>query len=77
MNAEYQHSTDANMTVEKESGHAPMSMKQLELRASIAEEMNPQKRNTMEDCHIFFQPGTWMKNHSSIHTAKNNFDELA
>jgi len=29
------------------------------MRTSIAEEMNPQRRNTMEDVHVMYQPGTW------------------
>lgn len=29
------------------------------MRTSIAEEMNPQRRNTMEDVHVLHQPGTW------------------
>ena len=26
---------------------------------SIAEEMNPTRRSTMEDCHVALTPGTW------------------
>jgi len=31
----------------------------LSMTVSTYEEMNPRRRSTMEDCHVFHAPGTW------------------
>ena len=37
----------------------------MNMRISTAEQMNPTKRNTMEDCHVSLQPNTW--GHDSVY----------
>jgi len=36
------------------------------LLTSCAEEMNPSRRNTMEDCHVTHSPGTWACNDAEM-----------